>query len=107
MLVWNKADALQRLMNNEALLNRVAALFVKTVPAQMEELKASAASGDRETLNRLAHTLKGASANIGGEVMSEVCARLEQASVSAGNDVTPLLAEAEQACATLLEQLPR
>ena len=107
MLVWNKADALQRLMNNEALLNRMAALFVTTAWAQIAELRASAASGDRKTLNRLAHTLKGASTNIGGEVMSEVCARLEQASVSEDNDVTPLLAEAEQACATLLEQLPR
>lgn len=107
MLVWNKPEALQRLMNNETLLNRVAVMFVKTTPEQLVQLQTSIMTCDYDTAQRLAHTLKGASANIGAELLADVCARLEKAASDSSTDFAPLLSELEQAHAILLEQLPR
>lgn len=103
--VWNKADALVRLMNNEGLLQRVVTLFLNTAPAQLDELK-SAALTDPALTQRLAHTMKGACGNIGAEQMMDLCARLEQAAKAGDSDLCARLAtQMDEAAIRLLQQL--
>jgi two-component system sensor histidine kinase/response regulator len=84
--VWNKADALARLMNNETLVAKVAAMYVSTTPDQLDSLKTAIGQGNCEETTAIAHTLKGASANLGGEQMADLCAAIEQAAKD-GNPV--------------------
>jgi len=77
--VWNKADALERLMNNETLLSKVTALYLSSTPAQLESLKQAAVSGDFSAVQAEAHTLKGTSGNIGAEQLMALFAALEVA----------------------------
>ncbi|MDG4562661.1 MAG: response regulator [Candidatus Competibacter sp.] len=70
-------------------------------------IRAALAAGDRETAERLAHTLKGVSGTIGAEAVQAPVAVLEQA---IRNDVAPrevetFLRQTEESMAALLEPL--
>ncbi len=53
--------------------------FVTHLPARLEELSLASRSGDRETVARIAHQLKGAAGGYGFKIMTESAARLEAA----------------------------
>jgi two-component system sensor histidine kinase/response regulator len=63
-----KADLIKRLLDK----------FAETVGAQVEELKSGVTSADWEQVSRVAHTIKGASANLSADQVSAVAAELEQ-----------------------------
>jgi HPt (histidine-containing phosphotransfer) domain-containing protein len=52
----------------------------------MHELRRVLTVGDVESLERAAHTLKGASANVGASAMAELCAALESSARAAELD---------------------
>src|SRR5690349_17534232 len=52
-------------------------LYLSDAPQRMAEIERSLASGDWKLLERAAHTLKSASANIGALGLSEICKELE------------------------------
>jgi len=52
-------------------------LYLSDAPLRMAEIEQSFASGDWPLLERAAHTLKSASANIGALGLSELCKELE------------------------------
>lgn len=58
------------------------ALFARSAERQIEQLRAALNAADRNALKDAAHSLKGASANIGAKRMSSVCFAIEQAAVS-------------------------
>ena len=70
-------------------------------------VRAALAASDRETADRLAHTLKGVSGTIGAETVQASAAALEQAirNDAAPGDVERLLRETERAMTALLEPL--
>ena len=70
-------------------------------------IRAALATGDRETAERLAHTLKGASGTIGAEAVQAPAAALEQAirNAAALGDVEILILQIEAAMTALLEPL--
>jgi two-component system sensor histidine kinase/response regulator len=53
--------------------------FLEDLPRQITALKAVLEAGDAPGVERQAHTLKGASANVGGERLREVAYEMEQA----------------------------
>ena len=59
------------------LLPAVADEYQRDAAAQVEAMRSAAAAGDASTLQRAAHTLKGASANVGAATMADLCRRLE------------------------------
>lgn len=77
--VWNKADALERLMNNESLVAKISGMYISTTPDQVASLKTAIGQGNMEDAVAIAHTLKGASSNLGGELMADLCAAIESA----------------------------
>jgi two-component system sensor histidine kinase/response regulator len=70
---------LARLMDDEELIRLVVDGFLEDLPRQITALKAALEARDAPGVERQAHTLKGASANVGGERLREVAYEMEQA----------------------------
>jgi PAS domain S-box-containing protein len=76
---FNREALMRRLMDDEDLANAVVSCFLDDVPRQIEKLKASIAAGDVAEAERLAHSIKGASANIAADAMCEAASEMEKA----------------------------
>ena len=63
---------------DEDLLAEVAGLFLDLYPKQLKEIGTAIASGDARTLERTAHSLRGAAANFGATDVASCALRLEQ-----------------------------
>jgi CheY-like chemotaxis protein len=61
------------------ILNELIELFLKEVPSELEALREAADRGDIENVERITHTLKGSSANMGAVRMEALCTELEDA----------------------------
>jgi HPt (histidine-containing phosphotransfer) domain-containing protein len=68
---WDKATMLQRLMGDNALVEKIIKGFLLDIPDQIEKLGTYIENGDIDKAQRQAHTIKGAAANVGGEAMRE------------------------------------
>lgn len=66
-------------MGDEELAGIVIEAFLDDIPKQIEAFKASLKACDNETIERIAHSIKGAAANIGGEALRILAADIEQA----------------------------
>lgn len=78
MPIFDKAGMQDRLMNDEELIRIVIEGFLVDIPKQIQLLKGYLESGELTNAERQAHTIKGASANIGGEALRMVAANLEE-----------------------------
>ncbi len=82
--VFDKAALLDRVMYDEDLAQQLIDTFLDNAPKQIEALRDFLAAGDVKAAERQAHTLKGASANLGGEVLRALAFEMEKAA-KAGN----------------------
>ena len=76
--VW---DELKRDMPAGAIM-KLATTFATNQGRDLEAMRGDLQSGDRETLRRRAHSLKGAARLFGAEALAEVAARLETSATS-------------------------
>jgi CheY-like chemotaxis protein/HPt (histidine-containing phosphotransfer) domain-containing protein len=76
--VFDKVALMQRLMDDEELASLVIAGFLEDIPLQIQALKGYLQAGDAHGAERQAHTIKGASANIGGEALLVVAFEMEK-----------------------------
>lgn len=60
------------------LLVEVIGMFLEDAPARLRELQMGFESKDVRLLERAAHSLKSASANVGAYSLSELCKRMEE-----------------------------
>ncbi len=74
---WDKA--VERVMGDREMLNRLFGHFIDDFPARLAELRAAFAREDADAVTRQAHALKGASASLAAERVSLAALRLEQA----------------------------
>jgi CheY-like chemotaxis protein/HPt (histidine-containing phosphotransfer) domain-containing protein len=77
--VFDRAAVLARLMHDEPLMRTVLETFLLDIPQQISALKGYLDSGDIPSVVRQAHTIKGASANVGGDRLRETAYKIEQA----------------------------
>ncbi len=77
--VFDREGFLDRLMGDAEMAKTVIEVFLCDIPAQIESLKQSLQDTDIETAERIAHTIKGAAASVGGEVLRELAAEIEHA----------------------------
>lgn len=81
-------------------------IFHADAPAQMEQLRAALQSRNAAGVEKIAHRLKGASANIGAKQMKQVCSRIEQSGredrLEEGEDLYPHLEQQYQLAASAL-----
>ncbi|HEX2739117.1 MAG TPA: PAS domain S-box protein [Rubrobacter sp.] len=84
-----------RELGDSDLLSELADVFVEEVPDMLDTLREAIEKGDARAVQRIGHTLKGSSGNMGAKRMSRLCLDLEHAGES--NDIP--------AAARLLEAL--
>jgi CheY-like chemotaxis protein/HPt (histidine-containing phosphotransfer) domain-containing protein len=77
--VWDRASMKARLMDDEELMWTVLDSFILDVPDQIEAIREYLKAKDVPGVERQAHTIKGASANVGGEVLRQVAFEMEKA----------------------------
>ena len=77
--VFDRAGMMARLMDDEDLAQTVIDGFLKDIPKQIEALRSYLEAGDTAAALRQAHTIKGASANVGGEARRAAAIAMENA----------------------------
>jgi len=77
--VWDRAALLGRLMGDEELAETIVQGFLADMPLHIEALRGSVEAGDAAAAGLQAHTIKGASANLGGEALRALAFGMEKA----------------------------
>jgi CheY-like chemotaxis protein/HPt (histidine-containing phosphotransfer) domain-containing protein len=77
--VFDRTGMLDRLMGDQELAQLLIKGYIEDIPRQMQALKASLDTEDFESAGRKAHSIKGASANVGGEALRSVAKDIEKA----------------------------
>ena len=75
--IFDKNSFLDRLMGDEELAKEVVRIFLDDVPLQIAALKESLDNEDPVSVQRQAHTLKGAAANMSVSVLREIAFQIE------------------------------
>ena len=78
-LVFDKAGMMSRLLDDEELACTLIETFLDDIPNQIKLLRDYLKAGDVSGTERQAHTIKGASANLGGEAFCALAFEMEQA----------------------------
>jgi two-component system, sensor histidine kinase and response regulator len=82
--VFDVNDALDRVEGDHDLLEEIIRIFRGECSSNMDAIRRAVAAGDAHLLERLAHTIKGASANLSAVVVSDAAFKLEKLA-AAGN----------------------
>jgi len=95
--VFDRSVLLGRLGGDEELFDEVISVFMKDAPVQLEQLRQALKDNDAERVRRQAHRIKGASANIGAQALSDLAFEIETAGKDAKLDVAlPLVGKLEE-----------
>ncbi len=78
-LIFDWAGLMARLIDDENLARMVVEGFLEDIPKQIAAMKGYLETGDVTGIERQAHTIKGASANVGGERLRKVAFEMEKA----------------------------
>jgi HPt (histidine-containing phosphotransfer) domain-containing protein len=77
---FDAEDLIDRMMGNEELARRIVGVFLEDVPLQLLALQQALATHDATASSRIAHSIRGAASNAGGESLVELARGIEQAS---------------------------
>ncbi len=99
-----------RLMDDENLARMVVEGFLEDIPKQIAALKGYLETGDVTGIERQAHTIKGASANVGGERLRKVAFEMEKTAKSgdlyaAGRHIPELEAQLDRLIQAMKKEL--
>jgi HPt (histidine-containing phosphotransfer) domain-containing protein len=103
--VLDVVQALERMEGDRELLEELAHLFTDEWPKSVAEIEGALKAGDTTELERLAHGLKGAAANVGAKRLS--AAALEMEKISAARNFKSIPGQWEivkEEAAALLEE---
>lgn len=106
-LIFDMEQLLNSTCDDKELAGQVVEVFLADIPVQLDDLDKALAAGDAKTAERVAHSIKGASATVGGELLRGVAFECEQYGREARLDELkakmPLLKEQYQAlCCALI-----
>lgn len=94
-MILNSEDALQRLSGDEDLYRMLLADFWEDQRNVLQDIRRELAQNNQEEARRLAHSLKGAAANLGAEALQQSAYKAETAVREAG-DIENALLELKQ-----------
>ena len=77
--VYDRDGFLARLMGDAEIAQTVIEIFLDDIPKQIESMKRSLETSDAATVERVAHSIKGAAASVGGEALRELAGEIEKA----------------------------
>ena len=104
--VFDKEGMMARMMDDENLARTVVEGFLEDIPKQIEALKSCLEAGDAPRAERQAHSIKGASANVGGTALRNLAFEMEKAGKTADlKAVAVRLPELEMQFARLKESM--
>jgi HPt (histidine-containing phosphotransfer) domain-containing protein len=84
--------------DDPGLLVEVIGMFLEDAPTRIREIEQGLSTGDLKLLERAAHSLKSASANVGAMQLSQVCKRIEDiARRSTSDGIAELIPESNKA----------
>lgn len=83
-VIFDRVGMLERVMGDEELAAEIIEAFLTDMPRQIKGLREYLEAGDAAGAERQAHTIKGTSANMGGEALRALAFELEEAA-KAGN----------------------
>ncbi|MBX3649957.1 MAG: response regulator [Burkholderiales bacterium] len=95
------AAGLKRVAGNADLYRKLLGKYVTAQAGAAREIRKALSVGDRITAERVAHTVKGVSGNIGAVAVQEAAARLE-AAVRAGNGTEAQIMQLDEALAAAI-----
>jgi PAS domain S-box-containing protein len=84
---FDRQGLLDRLLNDDALADRVLEAFLEDFPRQLRMIKESFDQRDMQTCRRYAHTLKGAAGSVGALALHKTCAEIEEGARQCEGDV--------------------
>jgi HPt (histidine-containing phosphotransfer) domain-containing protein len=104
--LFNRPSALERLEGDEELLREIIGIFLEDAPRLFLALKQARTERDQKTSERQAHSLKGASANVGATALQEISLTAENsAREGRWEELESLLPEMEQRLHASLDAL--
>jgi len=77
--LWNREAFLDRLRGDHELADEIVRDFLSEAPREIRSLREALAAGDAEMIERCAHSVKGVSASVGGELLRAVAFEVERA----------------------------
>lgn len=77
-VIFDRQAFMERMMGDEELVSAAITVFLEDMPRQIDALEKYLVTGDATSAGRQAHTIKGAAANLGGEALKAVAARIEE-----------------------------
>jgi CheY-like chemotaxis protein/HPt (histidine-containing phosphotransfer) domain-containing protein len=80
-------------LGGSELLSELAETFTSDTSPTLSALREAASAGDAQSVERIAHSLKGSSGSMGARRMSAICAELQDAGASGGLSRAPGLLE--------------
>ena len=75
--VFDRADLLMRMMNNENLVNVFIEAFMTEASSLIQDIERAGADNDQEALTMAAHSFKGASANVSALQLALISGKIE------------------------------
>ena len=76
---FDREGFIERTLGDPGLAREVAAAFLADSPTLFERLSRAISAGDAVAAGKFAHELKGSSATMGGQVLSEIAAEMQEA----------------------------
>jgi len=80
--IFDRAAFKKRMLDNEEIIKQIIAGILQSMPKMIDELRQYITDGDIDNTRRLAHTIKGAAANLGCELLRQAALKMELASKS-------------------------
>lgn len=96
-VVYDRSVLAGMVGDEESLIQEIIAEFIRDASSQIEAMRAALDQKDSETLQRAAHRLKGAAANVGAIALRELALKLEKGNAEDSYAAAQLLAKIEQA----------
>ena len=87
-LEWNREFALEQMGDDEDFLAEMLKLHQQTSITDLEKIKQAIQAGNKDAAREAAHSIKGASANLGLVAMQRTAEEMESASRDGNLDVT-------------------
>ena len=88
LATWDKASFYQRLNNNQELALKIIEVFCDEIPNIVNELAETIQSKDYHELSRVAHSIKGASSNLGAMALADLAFQIgEQAELKNNENI--------------------
>ncbi len=103
--LWDREATLARLLNKEALLNKICNMFIVTAPEKFLALKKLISDKNYEEVRQCAHSLKGLSGEVGAKSLRQHFAEIEIQAKSQQLNVEKQLVLIEEQLPKLIAQM--